>query len=117
MRGSPRILSLLMSVDEIGDLWLAFLAVAVDAAVALLEHHQRPRDIEVDHPVGQEVQVDAFGRDVGGDEQAQRRLVAAEVLDGLLDSMSESPEASPCRIATCSVFRSQRLRQVLFEKA
>ena len=36
---------------EINDLRLLFLAVTVDATVALLEHHQRPRDVEVDHPV------------------------------------------------------------------
>ncbi len=45
------------------------LAVTVDTSVALLELHQRPRNIEVDELVRQEVEIDAFAGDVGGDQQ------------------------------------------------
>ena len=48
------------------------LAVAVDAAVALLDADQAPRDVEVDQLVALRVQVDAFGGDVAGDQHADR---------------------------------------------
>ena len=43
------------------------LAVAVDAAVALLDADQAPRDVVVDQLVALQVQVDALGGDVAGD--------------------------------------------------
>ena len=46
--------------QQVADLWLALLAIAVDAAISLLEHHQRPRDVEVHHAVAEVVQVDAL---------------------------------------------------------
>ncbi len=55
---------------EISDDRLLRLAVAINAAVALLEGHERPRDIEVDQLVGKEMEVDAFGGDIGRDQKA-----------------------------------------------
>ena len=66
--------------DEVDDPGLALLAVAVDPAVALLEHHERPRHVEVDQAVALVVQVDAFGRHVRAEQQAHRTLRVAEVL-------------------------------------
>ena len=48
------------------------LAVAVDAAVALLDADQAPRDVVVDQVVALRVQVDALGGDVAGDEHPDR---------------------------------------------
>lgn len=70
---------------EVADLGCLRLAIAIHTAVALLEHHQRPGDVEVDQPVRLVVQVQTFGSHVGGDEQAQRRMAAAKVLDCLLN--------------------------------
>ena len=70
---------------EIGDVRLPLLPVAVDAAVPLLEDHQRPGNVEVDQLVTEEVEVEAFARDVGGKQQAHWRAVAPEVLDHLLE--------------------------------
>ena len=70
---------------QVIELRLLFLAVAVNATVALLEGEQRPRDVEVNHPMAEVVQVDALGSDIGRDEQAQRRGFVAEGFDdGLL---------------------------------
>ncbi len=66
---------------EVDDLRRLLLPVAVDPAVALLEHHERPRHVEVDHPVREVVEVDPLGGDVGGEEEPDRGLVAPEVLD------------------------------------
>ncbi|MCY1505455.1 hypothetical protein D9M68_396720 [compost metagenome] len=56
--------------EQVGDLGRAGLAVAVDPAIALLEHHQRPGDIEVDQAVRLIVQVKTFGGDIRSDQQA-----------------------------------------------
>lgn len=54
-------------VDEVADLGWVELAVAVDAAVALLQGDERPGQVEVDEVVALLVEVDAFGGDVRGD--------------------------------------------------
>ena len=58
--------------EQGGDLGRVLLAVAVDAAVALLDADQAPRNVEVDQFVALGVQVDAFGRDVARDQHADR---------------------------------------------
>ena len=46
--------------QQIANLGHAQLAVTIDPAVALLEDHQRPRDVEMDQPVRLVMQVQAF---------------------------------------------------------
>ena len=53
--------------DEIEDEAILLLAVAVDAAHALLQAHGIPRDVVIDHQPA-ELQVDAFAGGLGGDE-------------------------------------------------
>ena len=65
---------------QIDDARRPLLPVAVHAAVALLEDHQRPRQVEVDEPVALVVQVDALRRHVRADQQAQRAGRVAEVV-------------------------------------
>ena len=54
------------------DLRRVPLLVAVDAAVALLDPDQAPRDVEVDQLMALGVQVHALGGQVAGDEHADR---------------------------------------------
>ena len=56
--------------QQVTDLWLVFLPVAVNTSVTLLEYHQRPRNIEVNHFMAEVVQVNTFRRDIRADEQA-----------------------------------------------
>ena len=60
-----------------GDPRAVLLAVAVDAAVALLDADQAPRDVEVDQVVALQVQVDALGGDVAGDQDPDRAWTPA----------------------------------------
>ena len=66
---------------QVDDARRPLLPVAVHPAVALLEDHQRPRQVEVDEPVALVVQVDPLRRHVGADQQAQRARPVAEVFD------------------------------------
>ena len=50
--------------QEVMELRLDFLPVTVNTAVALLEREERPRDVEVNHPVAQVMEVDTLGRDI-----------------------------------------------------
>ena len=76
------------SVDrgEVPDLGCMGLAVAVDAADALLEPVRVERDVEVDQPVAVVLQVDALAGGVGGQQDPNRRL------GGIL--------VEPCRISS-----------------
>ena len=67
--------------EEVVDLRLAGLAVAVDPAVALLQGDQRPGDVEVDQAVAVVVEVDPLGGRVRGEEHPDSALAAAKVLD------------------------------------
>ena len=60
------------------------LTVAVDAAVSLLDADEAPRDVEVDELVALGVEVHTLGRDVAGDEHADRARRELEGLDDLL---------------------------------
>ena len=53
------------------------LPVPVDAAVALLDADQAPRDVVVDQVVALGVQVHALGGDVAGDQHPDRRAAPA----------------------------------------
>ena len=72
------------AVDQVGDDRLIGLPVAVYPAIALLEHHERPRQIKVNQPMGQVVQVDTLGGDVGTEQYAQLGLRLAEGFDNAL---------------------------------
>ena len=54
---------------------LGRLQLAVDAAVALLQARRIPRQIEMNEIGAVGLQVDAFARRIGADEDAQRLLV------------------------------------------
>ena len=56
--------------QEGGDLRGLLLAVAVDAAVALLDADEAPRDVVVDEVVALLVEVHALGGDIARDEHA-----------------------------------------------
>jgi len=76
--GAPRQVA---GEDQRPELGLVFLAVAVDAAVALLDADQGPRKVVVDQQMALLVQVDAFGRDVAGEQDAHWVVAQAEPLD------------------------------------
>ena len=73
--------------DQRAELRLVLLPVAVDAAVALLDADQAPRDVVVDQVVALLVQVDALGGDVAGEQQPHRRC---------------RPARTPATIVCCS---------------
>ena len=92
-------LLLLRMSDEVPDVRLALLSVPVDAPVALLELQQRPGDVEVDQLVREVVEVEPLGREVRGQEDADRLLFDAEVGDDLLDldvRACSRPVQRPC---------------------
>ena len=70
--------------EEVDDVRLVLLPITVDPPIALLEHHQRPRQIEVHQPVAEIVQVQAFAGHVRAQQHAQRIVEAAESLDQIL---------------------------------
>src|SRR5690606_29219276 len=70
--------------DQGGDDRGLALAVAVDAAVALFDADQRPRDVVVDQVVALGVQVHALGGDVAGDQDADGGGLQFEAVDDLL---------------------------------
>ena len=66
--------------DEVPQVARLLLADAVDAAEALLDPVRVPRQVVVDHQVG-DLQVDALAGGVGGDEDLHGRVDAEPVLD------------------------------------
>ena len=58
------------------------LAVAVDAAVALLQAVGIPRDLVVNEAMAVALEVDAFARGVGGEQDADRRVLGVELESG-----------------------------------
>ena len=60
------------------------LPVSVDAAIALLDPDQTPRDVEVNEFVALLVQVDSLAGDVTGDQYADGRVRLLEGFDDLL---------------------------------
>src|SRR5690625_153671 len=70
--------------QERRDLWALALAIAVDAAIALLDANQRPRNVEVNEVVALRVQVHALGGDIARDEDANWRTFEFEGLDHCL---------------------------------
>src|SRR5699024_11204058 len=67
--------------DECPELGFVLLAVAVDAAVALFDADQRPRQVVVHDVVALAVQVDALGGDVAGDQDTDLAVGEGEVGD------------------------------------
>ncbi|MNE30864.1 hypothetical protein D3C80_1244040 [compost metagenome] len=61
------------------------LTISIHTTIALLEHHQRPGNIEVDQPMSLVVQVKTFGGHIRGNQQAQGRMGFSEIFDRLLD--------------------------------
>ncbi|SAX68450.1 Uncharacterised protein [Klebsiella pneumoniae] len=59
---------------QIADLGLMFLPIAVNTPVTLLEYHQRPRNIKVNHFVAKVMQVDPFRCHIRTNQKTQRRL-------------------------------------------
>jgi hypothetical protein len=66
--------------DEVPQVARALLADAVDAAEALLDPVGVPRQVVVDHQVG-DLEVDALAGGVGGDEHLHGRVDPEPVLD------------------------------------
>ena len=94
-RMSPANASVGRVEEQRGDLRRVLLPVAVDAAVALLDADQAPRDVVVDQVVALRVQVDALGGDVAGDQDPDRRGLLLEASTISCCSTSVRP---PCRI-------------------
>ena len=70
--------------QQINDLGITTLPISVHPSVALREDHEGPGDVEVDEPVALMVEIDAFGRHVGSQEEPEWRGLVAEVLDDIL---------------------------------
>ena len=60
------------------------LAVAVDAAVPLLNGDEAPRQVEMDEVVALPMEVDAFGRNAAGQQQPHRGVGQSELFDDVL---------------------------------
>src|SRR5690554_4811825 len=71
-------------VNQVGDDRRLFLAVAVYPAVALLEHHERPGQIEMHQPVREVMQVDALRGHIGTQQYAEFTFWFAEFFDDFL---------------------------------
>ena len=84
--------------DEVEDEAVLLLAVAVDAAHALLEPHRIPRDVVVDHEPA-ELEVDAFAGGLGGDKHL---AVFAELALGV--------DADAGRVAVADLHAAVNLR-------
>ena len=106
-RMSPRIVGVRRDGQQIVDHRRLLLAVAVNAAVPLLQGDQRPGDVEMDHQVAVVVQVHALGGDVRRQQDADRAVRLAERLDdagllhvrqaGMEQAMTSSPTSDSSR--------------------
>ena len=64
------------AIDRVPDQhFLLTLAVAIDTPVALLHHIGVVGNLQMDEPVAVVLQVDAFGRRIGGEQDAHRRIL------------------------------------------
>ena len=111
-------LALLVTEIAAEDL-LGRLELAVDAAVALLEARWIPRQVEMDEVRAIGLQIDAFARRIGADQDAQR-LVAGSALNAALTSSRRSWPVMPVKIAMRSSARSvsaMRFAQPFFQPA
>ena len=57
------------------------LSVAVDASIALFDGGWRPRNIEVDEVMAGIVEVDAFGCNIGGQQQPDLFILSSKAVD------------------------------------
>ena len=109
---------------EIEDQAVLFLAVTVDAAHALLQPHRVPRDVVVDHQPA-ELQVDAFARGFGGDEDlaglaelalgvdaGAGRVAVADLHAAVNLRHGQAPFAQLCRAGRPSLPSAQRKSSV-----
>ena len=69
---------------EVNDLGGLGLAITVDPAVPLLEHHQRPRHVVVDQAMAPEMKVDPLRGDIGADQEPNLALPVPERVDDVL---------------------------------
>ena len=67
--------------EQINDARLMSLAVAIDAAIALLENHERPRQIEMDQPVAEVVEIEPLGRHIRTEHHSDGVILAPEAID------------------------------------
>ena len=70
--------------EQVNDVRLVLLAIAVHTAIALLEGHQRPWQVKVDQAVAEVVQVQAFAGHIRADQNTDGVVFAAKALDQLL---------------------------------
>ena len=70
--------------EQVNDLRLVLLAVAVHPAIALLEDHERPRQVEVHQAVAEVVQVQALAGHVRAQQDAHGVVQAAKAVHQFL---------------------------------
>ena len=84
---NPQVATDLLDVglrEQIDRLRLGLLPIAIHPPVALLEHHQRPRQVKVHQAMAKEVEVQAFGGNVRTEQHAQLVILATEAIHKLL---------------------------------
>jgi hypothetical protein len=70
--------------EQVDDARLPGLAVTIDPAIALLEDHQRPGQIEMHQSMAEVMQVEAFGGDIGAQQDPHGVVLATKAIDQLL---------------------------------
>ena len=70
--------------EQVDDLGTVLLAIAIDAAVALLKHHQRPGQVEVHQAMTEEMEIQSLGCDVRAQQHPNGIIEPAETVNKLL---------------------------------
>ena len=100
--------------NHIANIRRGLLPVSIHTAVSLLENHQRPRNVKVNHPVAEIVQVDSLRCDIACDQNTHRRLIPAKfIYDPLLFQIAHA--AVEC--LNCGNRKSQVLLQMFSQPA
>ena len=116
-----QVLSVEAGRDEVEDLHLiGALAVAIDAAVALLEPVRVPGDLVVDQLRAVVLEVDALGRRIGGEQDANVGLIRPG-LEGGLDLLAlvlrHAAEQEEQSVVASEAARGEQLEQPLLGRA
>ena len=60
------------------------MAISVDSTISLLEHHQRPRNVEMNQTMTQVVKIQAFRCNIRCNQNTNRRFRSAKILNNAL---------------------------------
>ena len=84
-------LLIVRAYQHIPDVRRFFLTVSVDTAVSLLKHHQRPRNIKVNQPMRQIMQINSFGSHIRCHKDADGRLGPSKLIHDALKFLIVHP--------------------------